>query len=106
MSQEILEALQNVHERMKQRLMANPEYCALLALEKSIASISEILAPLNTQIHGRDDDKDEAIESAIAETIATKVVPQPANPAQQRLPTAPFFPQHRVVGGQPVAAMR
>lgn len=102
MSQEILIALQNVHERMRERMERHPEYCAMLALEKSIASISEILAPPQPP----ETASDQEIEEAIAETIATKVAP-PAAPAPppppvtpQRAPAAPFFPQHRVVGGQ------
>ena len=101
MSQEILIALQNVHERMRERMERHPEYCAMLALEKSIASISEILAPPPQP----EATADQEIENAIAETIAAKVAPAaapPSAPAAQRPPAAPFFPQHRVVGGQAI----
>jgi hypothetical protein len=99
MSQDILIALQNVHERMRERMERHPEYCAMLALEKSIASISEILTPSQQPEAAADRE----IEEAIAETIAAKVAPvtsPPSAPAAPRPPAAPFFPQHRVVGGQ------
>ncbi len=114
MSQEILIALQNVHDRMRERMQRHPEYCAMLALEKSIASISEILSPPEPLM---EPETDQEIETAIAETIATKVAPisahgapaapaPPPAPGPQRPSAAPFFPPHRVVGGQAMAGMR
>ena len=97
LSNEVLETLQQVHEKMKQRMMLHPEYCAMVALEKSIASISEILHP--APVAADDDvsvDDEHELEDAIAETVAAKIAP-----AQPRIAPAAFLPMPRV-GGQAV----
>ena len=106
MSREVLETLRQVHERMKQRMMAHPEYCAMVALEKSIDSISEILEPsepLVTPASAADEvtqPTDQEIENAIAQTVATKVAPitpaAPPAPQPSRISQPAFLPMQRM----------
>ena len=101
LSREVLEALQKVHDRMKQRMMLHPEYCAMVALEKSMASISEIFVPQPEDIPADEpEEPEQEIETAIAETIAAKVAPAaPVAPIAPRIAPAAFLPMQRM-GGQ------
>jgi hypothetical protein len=42
---EVLNTLHDVHDQMKQRMMLNKDFRALIAVEKSIALLSHFVAP-------------------------------------------------------------
>ena len=97
LSREVLGTLQQVHDKMKKRMMIHPEYCAMVALEKSIDSISIILdPPAEAELPpAPEDEPEQELESAIAETIASKVAP--AQPSQaSRMAPAAFLPMQRM----------
>ena len=106
MSNDIIEGLQKIRDQVFERLLANPDYRALRAIDKTIndiIAIGEMPATRNvgqnmaaSQSHSNSQNysaarKEQDDQQSIAELSFSQ-----NRPAAPKLNTAPLFPAHRV----------
>jgi hypothetical protein len=83
MSQEIINALRNLREEMRQRLMLVPEYRALVALDRSIDEICAIMQEAFTPQPAAQSAPAEPVIAVELTPAPVESLPQPPTPARQ-----------------------
>lgn len=112
MSDHVLDAMRDLREELRQRLLQVSEYRALMALDRSIKEMCDILesrpAPIEVAPEAETPQRPVVVETppapaparsntiaaAFAETLASKIDQRSGRPV-----IAPYLPNHRAVGG-------
>jgi hypothetical protein len=94
MAQDILASLHSVRDQLKERLKQLPEYRAMIAAEKAITEISDILyAAEIASAPNSMSSSEAAVEEMMA---AASRAPSPAKPATLPPRITPYLPHNRV----------
>jgi hypothetical protein len=94
MAQDILASLHSVRDQLKERLKQLPEYRAMIAAEKAITEISDILyAAEIAAAPAAMSSSESAVEEMMAAASRVPTAPKPAAPPPR---ITPYLPHNRV----------